>query len=577
MLDLLIRDARLIDGTGKPGYSGDLGVKDGRIATIGKISDSAKRTIDAGGRVLAPGFVDMHTHYDAMVFWNPELSPSCLHGVTSVFAGNCGFSIAPLSPSAAPYLLRMLARVEGMPEKTLEVGVPWDWESFADYLGKLEGRIGLNFGAMCGHSALRRTVMGQRGVSEPASEDDLAKMKVVLAESLAAGAMGFSTTVSIVHHDAEGHPVPSRAASDEELLALCRVCRDHPGTSIELAPGIDRFSPELIELMTQMSLASDRAVNWNAVGATPGNEDLLAHQLAASDHARAHGGEILALTVAANASVRLNFETGFFLESLPGWGSLFQLPTAERLAALGNPDKRRELEAGAASRADGIASLMSKFDGYTITASGDRAVVGERLADVAARQDKSVFDAMCDMVIADELRTVFSPTIPPADETLWQRRCQLWQDDRAMIGASDAGAHLDMIDTFHYTSYLLGVARERPEVIGLEHAVRELAGRPAEFMGLTERGELHEGWHADLTLFDPGTVGERPTHVRHDLPDGGWRLFGEAQGIDYVVVNGTVIVEGGEHCGELPGKVLRSGRDTHTYRPKSMARAGELA
>jgi N-acyl-D-aspartate/D-glutamate deacylase len=471
----------------------------------------------------------------------------------------------------------MLARVEGMPQRTLEVGVPWDWESFEDYLGKLEGRIGLNFGAMCGHSALRRTVMGERGVSERASEDDLARMKAVLAKSLAAGAMGFSTTVSTVHHDAEGHPVPSRAASDEELIELCRVCRDYPGTSIELAPGIDRFSPELVELMTQMSLASDRAVNWNAVGATPGNEDLLAHQLAASDHARARGAEILALTVAANASVRLNFQTGFFLESLPGWAGLFQLPTAERLAVLRSPEKRRELEAGAASRGDGIATLMTKFDSYTITESGDRAVVGERLADVAARQDKGVFDAMLDMVVADELRTVFSPYIAPADETLWQRRSQLWQDDRAMIGASDAGAHLDMIDTFHYTSYMLGVARERPEVIGLENAVRELTARPAEFMGLTERGQLHEGWHADLTLFDPDTVGERPTYVRHDLPDGGWRLFGEAQGIDCVVVNGTVIVETGAHSGALPGKVLRSGRDTHTYRPKSMARANASA
>jgi len=258
MLDLLIRDARLIDGTGNPGYSGDLGVKDGRVAAIGKIGDTATRVIDAGGRVLAPGFVDMHTHYDAQVFWDPTLSPSCLHGVTSVFAGNCGFSIAPLSVDAAPYLRRMLARVEGMPEASLEAGVPWDWESFDDYLSRLEGRVGLNIGVMCGHSALRRTVMGKCGQTDRASEDDLARMKSVLAASLAAGAMGFSTTISNTHNDADGNPVPSRAASEEELIALCGVCRDYPGTTIELGPGIDPFSPELVELMTQYRESGDQ-------------------------------------------------------------------------------------------------------------------------------------------------------------------------------------------------------------------------------------------------------------------------------------------------------------------------------
>lgn len=572
MLDLLVRDARVIDGSGAPAYSADLGVKDGRIAAIGKLSDTAARTIEAGGRVVAPGFVDMHTHYDAQVFWDPTLSPSCLHGVTSVFAGNCGFSIAPLSADAAPYLLRMLARVEGMPEASLEAGVPWDWQSFADYLARIEGRIGLNVGVMCGHSALRRTVMGRRGQTERATDEELARMKAVLAESLAAGAMGFSTTISNTHNDADGNPVPSRAASDEELVALCGVCRDHPGTTIELGPGIDPFSPELVELMTRMSLAAERPVNWNAIAPQPGNEALLEHQLAAADYARARGGEIMALTVAANATVRINFHTGFFLDSLPGWDGLFRLQVPERIALLRNTDKRRELEAGAASRSGGVAAMMSRFDRYTVADSGNRELVGRKLADIAAQQGKSVFDAMIDITIADNLRTVFSPESPAADRALWERRGQLWQDDRAMIGASDAGAHLDMIDTFHYTSYMLGVARNEG-VITLEETVRQLSWRPAEFMGLIERGQLREGWHADLVLFDPETVGEKPTYVRHDLPGDEWRLFGEARGIDHVVVNGTVIVEDGEHSGALPGKVLRSGRDTQTYRPKSMQRA----
>jgi N-acyl-D-aspartate/D-glutamate deacylase len=577
MLDLVIRDARVIDGTGAPAYSADVGVKDGRIAAIGKVTGTAARTIDAGGRALAPGFVDFHTHYDAQVFWDPTLSPSCLHGVTSVFAGNCGFSIAPLSPDAAPYLLRMLARVEGMPEASLEQGVPWDWRSFGDYLDRLENRVGLNMGVMCGHSAIRRTVMGQRGQTEAASADDLAAMKAMLAQSLAAGAMGFSTTVSPTHNDAEGNPVPSRAATEEELIELSRVCRDYPGTCLEFGPGTERFPQELVELMTQMSLAAQRALNWNAIAPQPGNQPLLDHQLAATDYARARGAEIIALTVVANASVRLNLYSGFFFDSLPGWEALFRMPVAERIAVFSDPARRAALEAGAESRRGGVGARLTQFDCYTIADSGNPEYVGQKLTDVAARQGKSVFDAMLDMAIADDLRTVFSPTFAPPTADLWDMRAKFWRDDRVMIGASDAGAHLDMIDSFHYSSYLLGVAREQPETISLEQAVWHLSGRPAEFMGLTQRGQLREGWHADLVLFDPDTVGERPTYVRHDLPGNEFRLYGEASGIDQVWVNGTVIAERGEHTGALPGKVLRSGRDTHTYRPKSFGRVQEVA
>jgi N-acyl-D-aspartate/D-glutamate deacylase len=429
---------------------------------------------------------------------------------------------------------------------------------------------------MCGHSALRRTVMGRHGQTERASAEDLARMKAELNASLAAGAMGFSTTISNTHNDADGNPVPSRAASEEELIALCGVCRDHPGTTIELGPGIDPFSPELVELMTQMSLAAQRPVNWNAIAPQPGNEALIEHQLSAADYARARGAEILALTVAANATVRINFHSGFFLDSLPGWDGLFRLPVPERIELLRNPDKRRELEAGAASRTGGVAAMMSRFDGYVITDSGNRALVGRKLAEVAAEQGKSVFDMMIDTTIADELRTVFSPQGLTADHALWERRGQIWHDDRAMIGASDAGAHLDMIDTFHYTSYMLGVARDQ-QVISLEETVRHLAWRPAEFMGLVERGQLRKGWHADLVLFDPQTVGELPTYVRSDLPGDEWRLFGEARGISHVVCNGTVIVEDGAHSGDLPGRVLRSGRDTQTYWPKSIAQAAQPA
>jgi N-acyl-D-aspartate/D-glutamate deacylase len=551
-------------------------VKDGRVAAIGKIGDTATRVIDAGGRVLAPGFVDMHTHYDAQVFWDPTLSPSCLHGVTSVFAGNCGFSIAPLSVDAAPYLRRMLARSKGCRKRASRLASRGTGRSFDDYLSRLEGRVGLNIGVMCGHSGLRRTVMGNCGQTERASEDDLARMKSVLAASLAAGAMGFSTTISNTHNDADGNPVPSRAASEEELIALCGVCRDYPGTTIELGPGIDPFSPELVELMTQMSLAARRPVNWNAIAPQPGNEGLVEQPAVGcrlcprprrrdpriDRRGQRHG--------AAQLPHRL-------LPRQPaGLGIGVPPAVPERIELLRNPEKRREMEAGASSRTGGVAAMMSRFDGYTITDSGNREFVGRQLADIAAQQGKSVFDAMIDMTIADGLRTVFSPQGLTADRALWERRGEIWQDDRAMIGASDAGAHLDMIDTFHYTSYMLGVAREQ-QVISLEETVRQLSWRPAEFMGLVERGQLHEGWHADLVLFDRRPwANSRPTSAATSRATNGGCSARRA-----VSATSSATAQSSSRtartAARCPARYCAQAATRETYWPKSIARTAEPA
>ena len=284
MLDLIIRNGQIIDGTGTPGFAGDIGIKDGRIAAIGRVSEAAQQTIDATGHVVSPGFVDVHTHYDAQVFWDGTLTPSCYHGVTTIFGGHCGFSIAPLSKEAAPYLLNMLSRVEGMPANSLAEGVPWDWETFGEYLGKLDGKLGVNAGFMAGHSAIRRVVMGKRAVGEKATPDELERMKALLAQSLAQGAMGFSSTVSPTHNDADGNPVPSRHASREELIELARVCRDYEGTSLEFLPAVGRFSHEIKQLMSDLSAAAQRPLNWNALNA--GDPETMANQLSATDFAR---------------------------------------------------------------------------------------------------------------------------------------------------------------------------------------------------------------------------------------------------------------------------------------------------
>src|SRR5215813_7094202 len=283
MLDLAIRGGTLIDGTGALGRRADVGVRDGRVVSIGAISETSARSVDAAGRVVCPGFVDLHTHYDAQVFWDPTLSPSPLHGVTTVIGGNCGFSIAPLRPAAADYLMPMLARVEGMPLESLAQGVPWDWRSFGEYLARLEGRLALNAGFLVGHCAIRRVVMGERSVGHEATPQELAAMVALLQQSIREGGLGFSTTTAATHNDAAGEPVPSRHASREELVALARALRDLPGTTLEMIPGTGLWTEREKQIMTEMSLAANRPLNWNLLAPNSQNPEYADHQLGASD------------------------------------------------------------------------------------------------------------------------------------------------------------------------------------------------------------------------------------------------------------------------------------------------------
>jgi N-acyl-D-aspartate/D-glutamate deacylase len=310
MLDVAITGGTIVDGTGAPARRGDLGIRGGRIAAIGSVSEAARQTIDARGKVVAPGFVDVHTHYDAQVFWDATLSPSPFHGVTSIVGGNCGFSIAPLSDSAGDYLMRMLARVEGMPLESLRVGVPWDWRSFGEYLDRLERRIAVNAGFMVGHCALRRVAMGERAVGHEATPAELDAMRALLAASLREGGLGFSSTISPTHNDGEGQPVPSRHASRAELIALAHVVRDFPGTTLEFLPGVSVFGDEQKALMTELSLAANRPLNWNVLSPSADNRDYVEAQLSATDYARARGAEVIALTVPQAMTIRINLLSG---------------------------------------------------------------------------------------------------------------------------------------------------------------------------------------------------------------------------------------------------------------------------
>jgi len=576
MLDVKICGGTLIDGTGEAARRADLGIRDGRIVAIGSIEQDARETIDATGKIVCPGFVDVHTHYDAQAFWDGTLSPSPYHGVTSVFAGNCGFSIAPLSPEAGPYLMRMLARVEGMPLDALEQGVPWDWQSFGEYLERLEGKLAVNAGFMVGHSAIRRVVMGERAVGHEASDGELAAMKQLLHDSLDAGGIGFSSTVSVTHNDGDGNPVPSRHASREEIIELGRVVSGHPGTTVEFLPGLALFDDDIKQLMTDLSLAAQRPVNWNVLAANGAAPEAAEQQLSATDYARERGAEVIALTVPQAVKVRINLHSGFVFDGFPGWAGLFRMPVDERIEALRDPALRRELDAGAHSEEAGILRGLANWSilkvGETFSEK-TRPYAGRTIGEIAEELGTTPFDTMIDIALADGLKTSFSPISIGDDPDSWALRGKLWQDDRTVIGASDAGAHLDMIDTFAQTTQVLGNGVRKHQLLPLEQAIHQLTQVPAALYGLKQRGVLREGWHADVVVFDADTVGVGETYTRFDLPAGAGRLYADAQGIDHVFVNGVEIVRGQKHTGAMPGTVLRSGRDTETVSiPAAMRR-----
>jgi N-acyl-D-aspartate/D-glutamate deacylase len=571
MLDLLVAGGTLVDGTGASPRRGDVGVRAGRIVALGDVSEAARRTIDASGCAVAPGFVDIHTHYDAQAFWDGTLSPSPFHGVTTVVGGNCGFSIAPLAPGAGDYLMKMLARVEGMPLESLREGVPWDWRSFGEYLDRLEGRLAVNAGFLVGHSALRRVVMGERAVGHEASDDELARMVELLRRSVGEGGLGFSSSTAATHNDGDGAPVPSRHASRAELVALAGALRDLPGTTLEFIPGTGIWGEREKSLMADLSLAANRPLNWNVLAPSSLAPQYTEAQLSASDYAAERGARVVALSVPMPPTVRINLASGFLFDAFPGWAELFRLPIPARMERLRDPAYRKQLDEGAHSEAAGLLRGLARWENMIVDQVArpeHEGVRGRKIGELAAETGKAPFDAMLDLALADELRTSFMPAPIGNDDASWKLRARTWRDPRAIVGASDAGAHLDMIDTFAYSTRLLGEARERG-LLPLEQAVECLTDAPARLYGIRERARLALGFHADVVVFDPARVASGPVYVRDDLPAGASRLYADAEGIEHVVVNGVPIVRGREHTGALPGTILRSGRDTETVEASS--------
>jgi N-acyl-D-aspartate/D-glutamate deacylase len=562
VLDLLLKGGTVVDGTGTTPVTADLGVRQGRIASVGATDESARRTIDVSGKVICPGFVDVHTHYDAQLLWDTTASPSILHGVTTVLGGNCGFSIAPLGPDDARYIQRMMTMVEGIPIEALEGGGRWDWTSFAEYLARVDHGLSVNAGFLVGHSTIRRVVMGGAANAGPATPDQLAAMVDLVGESLAGGALGFSSSLGEGHLDGDGHPVPSRSASFEEFVTLAGTLRNHPGTTLEFIPTVGPIPEDRMELMADMSLAADRSLNWNLLGSLA-SEEIYDQQLRASDVAARRGAHVIALTLPDLMRMR----SSNLLRTLPGWKDVLEMDDAGRRAAVADPQIRARLRSGAQKVAEKAIGVLSDFRLMEV-ADAESSWVGRSLEEIAAALGSDVIDVLIDVVLVENL-TLFlvlpslTPSLGRSDEG-WRVRASVWKDERVMLGGSDAGAHVDLMCHGNYPTIVLGEAVRDRGLLSLEEAIEMMTDRPARHYGLRHRGRIAEGWHADLVVFDPAEIGSEPTTIRRDLPGGGERLHAASRGVAHVFVSGREVLTDGTVTDERPGRVLRSGRDTDT-------------
>jgi len=580
IFDLVVRNGRVVDGTGAPARAADVGIRAGRIAEIGDLGDldqSAHRTIDADGAVVAPGFVDLHSHYDAQVFWDPTLSPSCLHGVTTVVAGNCGLTLAPAAPEDRDYLSRLLARVEAIPLDALTAGVAYTWRTYPEFLDVVASRpLGPNIGFMVGHSALRRAAMGPAASARAATADEIEVMCTLLDEALAAGGFGFSTATVATQVDGDGRPTPPNFATREEFVALSEVCGRHAGTSIEFIPGtfLSGFSDDDVDLMATMSAVANRPVNWNTPLVNKATPELYRRQLAATDAAKAQGGRVVPLYMPQNGPIQQDFLHGYVFRALPGWGWVFDLDGPERVKALADPGTRAELRAALDAETQGLAVTMrgawGRYRVNDVRPPELAHLEGRRISDLARENGTTDFDAVLDVAVAARLEVGFVRDTHDADDDWWQAaRIDVLKDPRVVLGASDAGAHTDMLVGADFpTRCLAELVRERG-VFTLEELVHQFTDVPARLYGLTGRGRIEPGAWADLVIFDPATVGAGPLRTAHDLPAGASRLLTEPEGVHEVLVAGETLVTGGRATPARPGRVLRSGRDSETVYARS--------
>jgi len=558
--DLVIRGGRVVDGSGMPGFQADVAIQDGRIARIGRVTEPAKRVIDADGAVVTPGFIDVHTHYDVQLDWDPLASPSCYHGVTTVLTGNCGFTLAPAKPEDVPWLAAMLSRVEGMSKEALAAGFRFGGGSFADFWNRHEGRLGVNAGGYVGHCAVRRYVMGDDASERGATADEIAAMQALVRQAMHEGALGFSTSQIDIHVGDDGREVPSNHASPDEVVALCAVLADFDHGAIEVIPrsfaaGYDAKDRELLHRMYH---ASGKPIELNILTPTPQHPMGWQNLLEFCRESFRQGVRVHPQFTTNKLELHLKLADTFVFDEMPVWREVLTKPEPERSKRLADPSWRAKLAADwEADQGRAVAFDLGDLEVESVRDPAHAGWVGRTIAAFAAERGTSKLDVFLDLALAEGLQTCFRTSHNEVAQQFIRHIVETSvADPIVMAGSSDGGAHLASFTGADYSTRLL--AEWVPAgALSLEQAVWRLTGMPATVHGLRDRGFLRAGAWADVVVYDPATLAAGEAYLARDFPADTERYVVDATGYRAVVVNGEVLLEDGRHTGALPGHVLR--------------------
>jgi N-acyl-D-aspartate/D-glutamate deacylase len=558
-LDLVIRGGLVVDGTGLPPYGADVAVAGGRIVTIGRVREPARVTIDADGAVVTPGFIDVHTHYDAQLHWDPTASPASWHGVTSVLTGNCGFTLTPAKPADLEWLAQMLSRVEGMSAAALATGMRWQGGGFGEYWRALDGCLGVNAGSYVGHSAVRRYVMGDAASERAATPDEVAAMAALVRAAMQEGALGFSTSQLDIHVAHDGREVPSNHATPDELIALAEAAGEGGHGVIEIIPRsfLTGYDDADRALLLALARASGRPLEVNTLVRMPQAPDGWQRGLAFARAAQRQGARIHPMCATNKLGAHFTVGTTFLLDEYPTFREALVLPSPAREQRLRDPAVRAALRTETDDmRGKAFVTFWRLIEVEAVRDAANAAWVGRTVADLAAERGVHPLDCFLDLSLAEDLETQFVIEAPP-DPAAREALVTLLRDPMVMAGSSDGGAHLLSFTGADYTTRLL--TEWVPDVLTLEAAVQRLTLLPATVHGLVGRGAIREGWAADLVVYDPTRLGVGATKLVRDFPAESARYIAEARGYRAVIVNGEVLLDDGRPTGAFPGQVLRGG------------------
>jgi N-acyl-D-aspartate/D-glutamate deacylase len=555
--DLLIKNGTVVDGSGAPRYRADVAVASGQIAAIGKITEGAKKIIDASDLIVAPGFIDPHTHYDAQICWDPLISSSSWHGVTSVIMGNCGVGLAPCKPEVREIAAWDLVNVEAIPFEVLSKGITWDWVTFPEYMQAAQKRgSGINLGFLAPLTPFRHFVMGEESMERGATSEETARIKALLKEAVAAGAFGFTTTNIPQHIGYKARPLACRQASREELKAYANALKEMGRGAIELAltTSAGEISDQEYELLDFLLTESGRPVTWLGVISRDDKPEAGPEMLRKAEPLIKRGG--MPQVTCRPFVIQIDLRNPFIFANHPSWNPVFNRSPEEQARVYRDPAFRQafrqELETPRI-----FSGRWERLEVKEVSNPAMKSLEGKNVAQVAKERGKDGLDTFLDLALEDDLKIQYTIVLFNANEDLIP---ELITDPRALIGLSDGGAHVDMLCDAGYCTYLLGTWVRDKQVMTLERAVQRLTAEPARFFSIHGRGQLSVGMAADLAIFDYHTVGsaKRP-EMRYDLPGGGRRLVMPAHGVQYTIVNGEVLYAEQKHTGALPGQVLRSG------------------